>query len=189
MKNLLLLCALLVGCGGGSFTSSLGAEEDGGGLPTVDTGASLGGAPSDDDAGAPVATGGQLGSGGSPGTGGVSPGTGGATLTGGSPSTGGVAPAGTGGLPACAPVTHSNGLGSTWQDCVPLGTYNEVQATRACKASGAIECRVTNCGANTPIVCGYGNSAYVYGCWGYAGSFVNLATRQSDCSAFYSVWD
>lgn len=91
MKKLLFLVLLLTGCGGGSFTSALGVEEDGG-LPATDTGASLGGAPSDDDAGAPVATGGQLGAGGAPGAGGATPGTGGTALTGGSPGAGGAAP-------------------------------------------------------------------------------------------------
>jgi hypothetical protein len=179
MKILLLCVMFLAGCGGSSFTSR-GAEEDGG-PPLVETG----GAPSDDDAGAPVVT----GSGGAPGTGGATPGTGGATPTGGSPSTGGVAPAGTGGSPACTPVTHTNGLGSTWQDCAPLGTYNEAEAMRACKASGASECRTLKCGVNDLIVCGYGTTAYVYGCWGYAGSLLDRAKEGSDsCYDFIDTW-
>lgn len=36
---------------------------------------------------------------------------------------------------ACTQYTHSNGLGQTWTDCVPLGTYNDTQAKKACIAS------------------------------------------------------
>lgn len=36
-----------------------------------------------------------------------------------------------------APVTHHNGMGQTWQDCVPLGTYNATQAMAACNAYAA----------------------------------------------------
>lgn len=41
---------------------------------------------------------------------------------------------------ACAPITHNNGLGQTWTDCVPLGTYNESQAMAACAASFGSNC-------------------------------------------------
>ena len=35
----------------------------------------------------------------------------------------------------CVLVTHDNGLGPTWQDCAPLGTYNPQEAWAACNAS------------------------------------------------------
>jgi hypothetical protein len=38
----------------------------------------------------------------------------------------------------CTTYTHSNGMGQTWTDCVPLGTYNEVQAAKACAAYVAV---------------------------------------------------
>ena len=42
---------------------------------------------------------------------------------------------------ACSPqYTHSNGLGATWTDCVPLGTYNNAQALKACEASYGAAC-------------------------------------------------
>lgn len=139
------VCWLMIGCGG-DFTSS---------IKPLDT---------NDDAMTP-STGGATSTGGAPGTGGASTGgssqetggsfhgtggsfqeTGGSSQTGGAPTTGGV-PA-TGGTPniggapvdACSPVTHDNGLGQTWQDCVPIGTYNEEQATKACKAWCATNC-------------------------------------------------
>jgi hypothetical protein len=39
---------------------------------------------------------------------------------------------------ACTTYTHSNGMGQSWTDCVPLGTYNEVQAAAACEAYVAV---------------------------------------------------
>jgi hypothetical protein len=38
----------------------------------------------------------------------------------------------------CTTYTHSNGMGQTWTDCVPLGTYDEVQAAKACEAYVAV---------------------------------------------------
>jgi len=34
----------------------------------------------------------------------------------------------------CTTVMHSNGVGEKWTDCVPIGTYNQAQATKACTA-------------------------------------------------------
>jgi hypothetical protein len=105
-----------------------GGSSSTGGAPEVDAGGSTGGAP---ETGGAVATGGAE-TGGSP------------------PSTGGVAVVDAG----CELVTHDNGAGQTWQDCVPLGTYNEEQALTACRkwsvansGSGCIAIAGTQCGA------------------------------------------
>ena len=44
-------------------------------------------------------------------------------------------------------MTHDNGIGQTWEDCVPLYTWNREQAMKACQASGAVACvDSTRCG-------------------------------------------
>jgi hypothetical protein len=79
-------------------------------------------------------------------------------------------------------ITHNNGIGDKWQDCMPLGTYDVIAALRACKASGASSCTMTaGCGDKNLVVCGYDatGSNYVGGCWGYSGSvagYVNSST-------------
>jgi hypothetical protein len=72
---------------------------------------------------------------------------------------------------ACSLVTHSDGIGQTWQDCLPLGTYDEAQALAACIANGGSPCVQSNCtGAGSaicdkdPVMPGYCS------CWTYAGS-------------------
>lgn len=39
---------------------------------------------------------------------------------------------------ACTAYTHDNGMGQTWTDCEPLGTYDETQAAKACQAYVAV---------------------------------------------------
>lgn len=192
MKPYLVLLALIIGCSPTdpfvSFTDPSYADTDGGapvmpvnedaGAPQGDTGA--GGASTVEDGGlVVVGTGGRVATGGRPGTGG------GVVV-----SSGGAETEVDAGRPAdaCTLVTHTSGIGLTWQDCVPLGTYNEEQAMRACKAAGASECRATNCGVSNQIVCGY-NENYVYGCWGFTGTLTGYAKERSDsCSGFSSSW-
>lgn len=84
-------------------------------------------------------TGGAGGSGGAGGTGGVTAGTGGA---------GGTIPCDGAGL-----STHDNGVGQTWQDCVPPSTYTQDQATQACTAycaANACTCSQSNLCSNDP---------------------------------------
>jgi hypothetical protein len=157
MKNLILVLAL-TGCGGESFTGfapggpvetdggfekiAAGggqSEDDGGVLPSGTGGGGRGGATAVGTGGATATggtttagTGGTPGSGGATGTGGATVSTGGVTGTGGVTATGGVT--GTGGTTACTLVTHDNGLGQTWQDCVALGTLTTSQAMKACQA-------------------------------------------------------
>ena len=162
--EMLVLAFALVGCGGGSFTGGAGGEADAldpvetdGGSVVVSTGGRSG---NDSDAGAPA-------SGGVASSGGASTSTGGAPpSTGGSPSSGGAA--------ACTPVTHDNGVGQTWQDCVPLGTYTRAQATAACNAYllFAPSCSYGN--RCLPIDCGGGQGAvnFVSQCGGYQVSWL-----------------
>ena len=138
---------LLSGCGGADFT--LQQQEDGGVEALLSTGRGTGGAtdkvelPSED-----------AGAGGADGTGGS-----GGSVT--APDAGG---------DACVLVTHSNGLGQTWQDCTPLGTYNEEEALKACKASVSTQCSVIQgvCGDPLYLMEGYNNGTFV-GAWGYGG--------------------
>ena len=137
---------LLSGCGGADFT--LQQQEDGG-VEALSTGRGTGGAtdkvelPSED-----------AGAGGADGTGGS-----GGSVT--APDAGG---------DACVLVTHSNGLGQTWQDCTPLGTYNEEEALKACKASVSTQCFVLQvCGDPLYLMRGYNVNGVPVGNWGYGG--------------------
>jgi hypothetical protein len=202
MKRLLALIVFLSGCSGGDFTSGLfngvdspdageahtdsapflagGAPGSGGASGSGGVVAATGGAPELD---AGHGTGGSSQTGGAPNYGG-SPGTGGVVSTGGTVGTGGaVVDAG------CALVAHDNGVGQTWQDCIPLGTYGSEQATKACKASGAPRCVLsTFCGAQGSEICGQDAAgAHTYaGCWGYDG---DVAGRFTDTPAVCPVDD
>lgn len=62
--------------------------------------------------------------------------------------------------------THNNGIGQSWQDCEPPGTYNIDQAKKACGASGAIACTDVLCiGGQSYAICAQGGEY----CWGYRG--------------------
>jgi hypothetical protein len=85
---------------------------------------------------------------------------------------------------ACTPVTHDNGLGQQWTDCVPLGTYNLAQALKACAAYCAVNSCLPDAGGaciNNPgegAECG--NAEFVtaqFGdtVWQYAGSYAGYA--------------
>lgn len=205
MKTLIAALAALVlsGCSGEAFTgftpgdpSSADADSttpaDGGldvkisaggsgGLLEEDGGPGSGGAKG--SGGVVVAAGGSTvaGSGGATSTGGsTAAGSGGSPSTGGMLGSGGVGTGGvtaTGGTTACALVTHTNGTGQTWQDCVPIGTWDESQAMRACKASGAALCTaVGGCGVSSYAVCGHDLPGMQQhgGCWEY-GSDLTVA--------------
>lgn len=70
------------------------------------------------------------------------------------------------GQETCAPVMHSDGIGQSWQDCVPLGTYDEQQALAACRSSGR-SCAAVTCGgdAGAQAVCS------ACACWTFAGPY------------------
>lgn len=157
----------LVGCSGGVFTAgfSVGAPADaaeeadsgtGGKAPLVE-----------------VDSGVVVGSGGSSGHGGARSSSGGQQSDNDDGGTGDAA------VPpdaACALVTHTNGLepgsaSSTWWDCVPSGTYNFSQATRACLTSGAVQCvnMPDRCGFGAGAVRGFDKPGNDIGSWGYEG--------------------
>lgn len=176
MKNVIfpVILVLLYGCGGEAFTS--GSTEAAGAAGTPDDGAvsATGGAAG--STGGASSSGGHATGGAS--TGGVAIATGGSDATGGTTSTGG-APMATGGAPevdaGCTLVTHDNGLGATWQDCVPLGTYNEEQAMKACKASAAKCAKIVTCGPSLPEVRGLSaDDTLIVGRWGYAGALAGF---------------
>jgi hypothetical protein len=56
---------------------------------------------------------------------------------------------------ACTPLVHSNGIGQTYLDCAPLGTYNVTTATEACAAwaatwgGSASSCSSASCGVGS----------------------------------------
>ena len=192
MKRFLLAVVFLYGCGGESFTSSelVGATDPGfdggpGGATASGAGGSVG-----FDGGA--ATRGAVGAGGATsGAGGVT-GTGGAVGTGGAQDSGGAV--GAGGAVACTLVTHDNGLGQTWTDCAPLGTYNETQAMKACKASGATRCTNEGCVPGNVAVIGIDTvDARTVGIWGYGGptswSFVCSGANCSGCPTSGPTWN
>jgi len=163
-----LVTLVLFGCGGESFTGfthgdPTTADADSttpadGGFDVKAAGGSAG-QPEEDDGGLPNGSGGA----------------GGTVSTGGSTSAGSGGVLGTGGATTCALVTHTNGIGQTWQDCVPINTYDLNQAMRACEKSGAAHC--TNNGSicgGTYVVCGYDEPRQsIYGgCWGYYGAYI-----------------
>lgn len=92
----------------------------------------------------------------------------------------------------CTLVTHDNGLGQTWQDCSPLGTYNDLgQSIAACHASGAVTCTgdKVECNSNQGMICGYDASNIVIGCWATSGVDAGRAkTNDDSCSPFTATW-
>jgi len=90
-----------------------------------------------------------------------------------------------------SPVTHSNGIGQTWQDCVPLGTYNLSQAMKACKAANSGKCVDSQgCGAGQLVVLGWNTAGtQLTGSWGYGGfpeSFACSANSGASCGCVSS---
>jgi hypothetical protein len=89
---------------------------------------------------------------------------------------------------ACTPVLHSNGLGQSWTDCVPLGTYNEAQAKKACWAAVGPASAMSLC--NVTPSC---NEAvfYAVGIWSYAGATAGyVSSMPVTCPTVSSpMWD
>ncbi len=73
---------------------------------------------------------------------------------------------------ACTPLVHSNGLGGTYLDCAPLGTYDVTTATEACASwtGNATSCFV----AGGECVSGE-QSAGHWGAWAYASGKIGQA--------------
>ena len=68
-------------------------------------------------------------------------------------------------------ITHANGIGQSFYDCVALGTHNLNQAKEACLAytGNASLCVLGNCtgGGQNLVVCSNSPTA---NCWNYSGS-------------------
>jgi hypothetical protein len=85
----------------------------------------------------------------------------------------------------CAPVTHANGVGQTWTDCAPLGTYNETEAMQACMADSDagggcyFVTRPCNNDGIESAVCSAPSLATF--CWTYAGMFTGYAAPAPGC--------
>lgn len=178
-----IFAAFLIGCGGGSFDSSFGGSlhDDAGDAEPSSSGGAAGIASEAGEAASGGRT--EAGDAGSGGSLEADAGSGGASSSGGAPSAGGAVATGgvtTGGAPAaggalpCELVTHDNGYGQTWQDCVPYGTWNLEQAMKACEASGATLCfqHLNTCGVGEWV---HGREG---GKWGYSGAYAGTTNCQ-----------
>jgi hypothetical protein len=111
------------------------------------------------------------------------------------PDTGPTAPEPDGPAPGCscgaAPCTvHSNGVGQTFEDCVPSGTHDQTQALAACTAFAGTSCTIQSCqgggggpGKSPPGQGACSTGAAVCDCWTFAGAEVGLvqSTNSKKC--------
>ncbi len=94
---------------------------------------------------------------------------------------------------ACTPATHNNQEGQTWTDCVPLGTYNEAQAMKACAAFAAsvvplvISCTDSSCGSGAETVEAIGTGLTVF--WAYAGPSAGYMAAGGCPTGSDPMWD
>lgn len=90
---------------------------------------------------------------------------------------------------------HHTGYGQTWRDNVPTGTYNLVQALRACQeyvadvGSGVDTCNTTGCGCSAVDECTYNTAGggLIRRVWFYAGTYIGNTTNNA-CSTGLT-WD
>jgi len=72
---------------------------------------------------------------------------------------------------SCA-VTHANGVGENYYDCVEAGTYNQTQAAKACTAytDDQFACNQAGCtdDGGDMMICGYPDGGGCV-CWTYVG--------------------
>jgi hypothetical protein len=83
-----------------------------------------------------------------------------------------------------APCTvHSNGVGQTFEDCVPSGTHDETQALAACTAftGTSASCTIQSCpgggggpGKSPPGQAACSTGASVCDCWTFSGAEAGL---------------
>jgi len=90
-------------------------------------------------------------------------------------------------------TVHSNGLGQTYEDCAPAGTYNQTEAQEACSAfaGNSASCTIQSCssgGGGGPgragleqAVCSTG--AKTCSCWTFSGENAGLvqSTNSNKC--------
>jgi len=86
-----------------------------------------------------------------------------------------------GGDGGCQPVTHNNGFGQTFVDCVALNTHDETQAHKACLAleAGACAVRTVNCVSGAPQMLECENTLGQCACWAYTGTYTGSANKDS----------
>jgi hypothetical protein len=94
---------------------------------------------------------------------------------------------------SCALVMHSNGLGQTWQDCAPLGTYDAQEAAKACIAfTGSRDNCYNSPGcADAPWVVQAIDPEQTYDIlWGYTGSTAGYVGVNGACpNSFGRSWE
>jgi hypothetical protein len=75
---------------------------------------------------------------------------------------------------SCALVQHSDGLGQSFDDCVPLGMYNSQLANDACMAAeqfpSVLSLRETCNGADEYVICC--SQGPLSACWDYQGLLI-----------------
>jgi hypothetical protein len=66
-------------------------------------------------------------------------------------------------------TTHANGMGQSFYDCTPVGTWDATHASEACVAftGSAAACTDTKCSGSTKAMCGTSGAGCA--CWVYAG--------------------
>ena len=87
---------------------------------------------------------------------------------------------------SCAP-THSNGLGQSFYDCVPIGTYTSATASDAAGAYVAVNGGASSGGwtcpqaPSIPMVCATTSAGTPLYCWGYTGSIAGQVGTGGIC--------
>lgn len=177
MRLIAILALLLAGCGGTSFSALDSAEDAGYDARHVD-----------EDAGDA-----HIGAGGAPAAGGARASTAGGAPAAGAPGAGGASTAAGGAPDACTPVTHDNGVGQRWVDCVPLGTYNETEARKACVAftGDPRQCSPSQGCGSAPQIMQWldptGQHSYL---WGYEGNTAGYVGVNGGCpNQFGKKWE
>ena len=83
---------------------------------------------------------------------------------------------------ACTLVTHSDGLGQTWQDCVALGTFDVTEGAAACAAHDGGACSGGWACDGQALFCVMGTGGSCAGpCWDYSGNRAGAVTSVCAC--------
>jgi hypothetical protein len=88
--------------------------------------------------------------------------------------------------PACCgtacQTTHSDGVGGSFYDCVPLSTYTQQEALAACAehAGSASFCGVGACGSSL-VVCDFGSPLPDCTCWSYENRLAGHVFAAKSC--------
>jgi hypothetical protein len=104
---------------------------------------------------------------------------------------------------AASCTVHSNGVGQTFEDCVPSGTHDQMQAVAACTAftGASASCMIQPCpgggggpGKSPPGQAACSTGASVCDCWTFAGAEVGLVQSTSSkkcdpCATGGTAWN